>query len=452
MRNKGKVILVDDEPMICLAAEQALTLAGFEVHCFSSADELCKETLKQDWPGIIISDVKMPGMDGVELLSHLQKQDKDLPVILITGHGDIELAVSCIQQGAYDFLEKPFASEQLVDVVRRAMDKRNLVLDNRALRIQLLEKDSDCLLIGESAAMQGLKSSLQTIAETNADVLIYGETGTGKDLVARCIHALSNQRSGHFVAINCGAMPEAIFENELYGHVRGAFTGANKNRVGKFEYANHGTFLLDEIESMPIDLQVKLLRVIQERTVEKLGSNKSIALDIRIIATTKDDLLQASVRGTFREDLYYRLNVVTLQLPTLHERSEDIPELFRHFYINATTRLKREPETLSEAFLKGLKLYHWPGNVRELRNHAERIAMGFSSEPWDAGLLSPVTQNEDKRLLSHLDKYEKYLLIQELTRQGGNITQTYTTLGISRKTLYDKMQKYQLKRSQFISQ
>ena len=309
----GKVVLVDDDDMVRLSCRQTLELAGLDVEAFASAPEALAR-LSRDFPGIVVSDVRMPGLDGFGLLERLRLMDAELPVIHITGHGDVAMAVEAMREGAYDFLQKPFNTQVLVDVVRRALERRGLVLENRRLR-RALDADGaiDRLLIGRSGRMAEIRRAVADLAPTDADILVVGETGTGKEQVARALHEASPRRRKPFVAVNCGAVPEAMFESEMFGHEAGAFTGAAKRRIGKFEHASGGTLLLDEIESMPLALQVKLLRVVQDRRLERLGGNEAVAVDCRIVAATKIDLIAAARAGRFREDLAYRLDVVSLR-------------------------------------------------------------------------------------------------------------------------------------------
>ncbi len=315
MSEATDVFVVDDEKHLRITVAQTLSLAGHNPKSFDNAEHALHQ-LFPDWDGVVISDIRMPGMDGLAFMREALKIDRDIPVILISGHGDISMAVNAIREGAYDFLEKPFSNELLLDVVKRAQEKRRLTLENRQLR-QDLEVNSipGPRIIGKTRNMQQLLRMVSQIATLQADVLLFGETGAGKDQIARFLHEHSSRQGKNFVAINCGAVPESIIESELFGHESGAFTGAQKRRIGKFEHANGGTLFLDEIESMPLSLQVKLLRVLQERCIERLGSNELIPLDIRVIAATKVDLKQAAEAGNFREDLYYRLNVVTLEIP-----------------------------------------------------------------------------------------------------------------------------------------
>jgi two-component system C4-dicarboxylate transport response regulator DctD len=367
MTAPGPVFLIDDEKHIRVAGAQMLELAGYEVRAFSSPTEALP-LLTPEWSGVVISDIKMPDMDGLTFLGRALEIDRDLPLILVTGHGDINMAVNAIRDGAYDFLEKPFSSEHLSDVIKRAMEKRALTLENRSLRRELeTQGGGETRIVGNTPPVHRLRGLIAQIADTDTDVLILGETGTGKELVARSLHEQSGRRANNFVAVNCGALPESMIESELFGHEAGAFTGAQKRRIGKFEHANGGTLFLDEIENMPIALQTRLLRALQERCIERLGSNDLIPLDLRIVAATKVDLKEASAEGAFREDLYYRLNVVTLDIPALRDRADDIPLLFQHFVLLGATRYRREPALPNPAQMHRLLDHDWPGNVRELR-------------------------------------------------------------------------------------
>ncbi|MBN0988355.1 sigma-54-dependent transcriptional regulator [Amphritea pacifica] len=444
-----QILLVDDEKHIRLAAAQTLELAGYEVVCADSAEKALT-LLDRDWPGVVVSDINMPGIDGLELMQRIITIDNDLPVILITGHGDISMAVSAMRDGAYDFIEKPFSSELLNDVVRRAAEKRRLTLENRALR-KALEAQGGIgpRIIGNSPRIQQLRAMIQHIADTPADILIQAETGSGKDLVARYIHEHSNRREKNFVAINCGAVPEHLIESELFGHERGAFTDAKSRRIGKFEHANGGTLFLDEIESMPLSLQVKLLRVLEERAIERLGSNELIPLDIRVVAATKVDLKELSEQGGYREDLYYRLNVVSLEIPPLRERREDIPMLFQHFALIASAQYQKEVPQLSAENIRALVAHHWPGNVRELRNIAERYVLLGPAYQFEVGAAGEHVTTAQMTLPEQVEQFEKLVLEEELSRNSGSLKLTQEKLGLPRKTLYDKMKKYGLDKKDY---
>lgn len=441
------VMVIDDEEHLRITASQTLELDGYTPYCFESAEQAL-DALTPDFPGVIVSDIRMPGMDGMTLLRTLRERDPTLPIILITGHGDISTAVEAMRGGAWDFLEKPFAGDQLLDVVRRGLEKRQLSLENDRLKAEL-EAQQAALgprLVGRTETISRLAAMIQRISQVETDVLLFGETGTGKDLVARAIHERSRRRHHPFMAINCGAVPENTIESELFGHEKGAFTGAVERRIGKFEHANGGTVFLDEIESMPLALQVKLLRVLQERSVERLGANEVIRLDIRVIAATKIDLKAASEAGRFREDLYYRLNVVTLPLPALRERREDIPLLFQHFAVIAANRSGLEAPSLDSHAIAALLAHDWPGNVRELRNLAERyVLLGAAFDYHLPALLEgDNAETQTTSLTRQVELFEKSLISQSLSRHHGRVTQVCEHLCLPRKTLYDKLKKHSL--------
>ena len=441
-----QVILIDDDPHLRQALYQTLDLAGLKVLPLAQATGLA-DRVGRDWPGVVVSDIRMPGMDGLELLTQLHAQDPDLPVLLITGHGDVPLAVQAMRSGAYDFLEKPFASDALLDSVRRALALRALVLDNRSLRLALSDRQSlSTRLVGLSPPMLRLREQIGALAATKADVLILGETGSGKEVVARALHDLSSRRNGPFVAINAGALAESVVESELFGHEPGAFTGAQKRRIGKFEFANGGTLFLDEIESMSLDVQVKLLRLLQERVVERLGGNQLIALDIRVIAATKEDLRQAADQGRFRADLYYRLNVAPLRIAPLRERGEDTLMLFQHFADEASVRHGLTPNVLQPAQRALLLRHTWPGNVRELQNVAERFALGLELALDDGAREgNPMADDEvGGRLSDQVEHFEKSLIAAELERSHSSLRSLAEALGVPRKTLHDKLRKHGL--------
>uniref|UniRef100_UPI00398C2CD0 sigma-54-dependent transcriptional regulator n=1 Tax=Metapseudomonas otitidis TaxID=319939 RepID=UPI00398C2CD0 len=434
------VLIVEDDPHVLLGCQQALILEDIPCIGVGSAEDALAQ-VGADFAGIVITDIRLPGIDGLELLSRLKARDRSLPVVLITGHGDISMAVNAMRDGAYDFMEKPFSPERLVEVARRALEKRSLDREVSALRRQLAGRQSlEQRIIGRSPAIQALRELIANVADTAANVLIEGETGTGKELVARCLHDSSRRRDHEFVALNCGGLPENLFDSEIFGHEAHAFTGAGKRRIGKIEHANKGTLFLDEIESMPINLQIKFLRVLQEQTLERLGSNQPIPVDCRVIAATKTDLDDAGKAGTFRSDLYYRLNVVTLELPPLRERREDILMLFEHFLQLASLRFDRPAPTLDNATASSLMAHDWPGNVRELRNVAERYALGLPA-------LKKSGQAPDGNAPSFaeaVEVFERNLIGQALERHAGNISQAALSLGMAKTTLFDKVKKYGL--------
>ena len=439
MNNDRTVLIVEDDPHVLLGCQQALALEDIRSEGVGSAEQALA-LVGDNFPGIVISDIRLPGMDGLELLKQLKARDRTLPVVLITGHGDISMAVGAMRDGAYDFMEKPFSPERLVDVARRALEQRSLAREVWSLRRQLAERDSlEGRIIGRSPAMQQLRELIANVADTSANVLIEGETGTGKELVARCLHDFSRRQPQQFVALNCGGLPENLFESEIFGHEANAFTGAGKRRIGKIEHAHGGTLFLDEVESMPLNLQIKLLRVLQERTLERLGSNQSIDVDCRVIAATKSDLDQLSKASQFRSDLYYRLNVVTLELPPLRERREDILQLFEYFLQQSSLRFDRAAPELDNQTVSSLMSHDWPGNVRELRNVAERFALGLPAFKKPG---SNVAQGLG--FSEAVEAFERNLLNDALQRSGGNLTQASQELGMAKTTLFDKVKKYGL--------
>ena len=452
-----RILLVEDEDAVRLGIEQALELADLPVLAFAAA-EPALAALKAAPADLLITDVRLPGMDGLDLLRAAQGLDTDLPVVLMTGHGDITMAVAAMRDGAYDFIEKPFASERLTATVRRALERRRLSAEVRRLRSALGEDDGgiDSLILGRSPAMQALKRMILQVADTGADVLVLGETGSGKEVVARALHRFSARADRPFVALNCGAIPESMFESELFGHEAGAFTGAGKLRIGKLEYADGGTVFLDEIESMPLPLQVKLLRVLQDRCVERLGANKPVPLDVRFVAATKVDLAELARTGAFREDLYYRLNVVPLTIPPLRDRPEDIALLLEHFMAQAANRLGRVPPFVSEAERQVLLGHRWPGNVRELGNLAERAILGLPLLPGNAvsggavsgGAVSggaPAVSGAGGAGLAELvDGFERRLIADSMRRHHGDVAAVSAELQVPRKTLYDKLKRFGL--------
>ncbi len=448
MSQWGSVIFIDDEEEVRLSGQQTLEIEGFDVVPLGRG-ELALDYLTTAWPGIVVTDIRMPGMDGMELLDQVALIDPDLPVVLITGHGDIPLAVNAMRAGAYDFVEKPADPEYLIDVVHRALDKRRLVLENRTLRLELdALGELERRIIGATPVMLSLRETIADLADTNVDVLIVGETGTGKELTARCLHDFSSRQDKRFIALNCGALPESVIESELFGHEVGAFTGAQKQRVGKIEYADGGTLFLDEIDSMPLAIQVRLLRVLQERTIERLGGNDPIPVDIRVIAASKIDLRKAADQGSFREDLYYRLHVASITLPPLRERQDDISVLFHQFVDAAAVRFRRSVPEIDTAKIQELCTRPWTGNVRELRNAAERFVLGMSASQIGSPA-APTNLARDISLSDQMVKFERATIAAALRENGGQATRTAEALGISRKTLYLHMQKHNLNRDDF---
>ena len=438
-----RIFLVDDEPDLRSSTVQALDLAGFEVQDFALAERVL-DLVSFGFPGVVLTDIRMPGMDGLTLMNRIHEIDRDIPVILLTGHGDVQLAVRAMREGAYDFVEKPFSAGQLAEIIARAADFRRLVLENRVLKAAAGQADDlEQRLIGRSNVKIDLRRRVRTLGPTEADVLIVGETGAGKEVVARALHDISARARKPFVAIDCAAIPAALIESELFGHEAGAFPGALRARYGKFEHAKGGTVLLDDIASMPIDLQGKLLRVIEDRTITRLGSNESYPLDVRFMATSRLPLETEVEAGRFRADLLYRLNVVTLHVPPLSARREDIALLFLRLLAEAATRHRVESADVSPMLMAQLAARDWPGNVRELRNAADRHALGL-------GEGGRGTDDEPtSRLADRVAEFERREIEAALSAHRGNLKPVYESLGLSRKTLWEKMQKHGLDKTQF---
>ncbi|EIM30638.1 MULTISPECIES: sigma-54-dependent transcriptional regulator [Microvirga] len=439
---KGPVIFVDDDEDLLRATKQMLELACFFPILFRSA-ETALATIDKDFEGPVVSDIRMPGMDGLQLFERVKAIDPDIPVVLITGHGDVELAVAAIKGGAYDFIPKPYATERLLETLHRASEKRHLVLENRRLKDAVARSAGDMPLIGEAPAMKRLRRTLRQIADTNVDVLVEGETGTGKEVVAALLHRWSNRHAKPFVALNCGALPESVIESELFGHEAGAFTGAQRRRIGRIEHSNGGTLFLDEIESMPPPLQVKLLRVLEARQITPLGTNETRSIDLRVVAATKVDLGDPATRRDFREDLYFRLNVVTLRIPPLRERPEDIPALFGHFLERASKRFGQPVREMTAAVRDHLMGHKWPGNVRELVHFADRVALGL--EP---ALETSVVSTQEcgtapgLSLAEKVRRYEATVIHEALQEHRGDMQQVIETLRVPRKTFFDKLKRH----------
>lgn len=427
-----RIFLIEDDPIVRRGSEQALSLAGMQVHGFSNA-EAALDALAGNPPWVVVTDVRLPGRDGLHLLREMRGHDREIPVVLVTGHGDVTMAVQAMQDGAFDFIEKPFASERLVSAVRRAGERRGLLAENRSLR-ERLPPGGAAAIIGQSAAIERVRRLVEALAPADVDILLSGETGSGKEVVARAIHAVSG-RTGPFVALNCGALPENLIESEIFGHEAGAFTGAARRRIGKIEHANRGTLFLDEIESMSMAVQVKFLRVLQQREVERLGSNLPVAVDCRVVAAAKDDLKKRSEQGSFRADLYYRLNVVAIDIPPLRKRPGDVALLMAHFVKIAAARHRVPAPEWTEADMLRWQQHPWPGNVRELQNVAERFCLGvLDRDEASASSIAPLSVR--------LEIVERGLIADALRVADGQVARAAELLQIPRKTLYDKLQRF----------
>jgi len=436
------LVVEDDEPFRN-GLVATLRLAGLKVQAFGRAGAGLR-LLPEGAFDVVLSDLRLPDMDGLQVLAHCRGFDAELPVILMTGHADIDTAVAAIKQGAYDFIEKPFGRDRLITLVQRAGRQFRLARENRSLRSRLASGAGLAdVLCGDSEAMRGLRELIVRIAPTPVEVLVCGETGSGKELVARALHDHSG-RSGPFVPINCAALPEALIESELFGHEAGAFTGAAKARIGRIEHAHRGTLFLDEIEAMPAALQAKLLRVLQEREVPRLGTNQAQPVDVRVVAASNAELEPLVAQGRFRADLFYRLNVVQLVLPPLRERRDDVLPLFRHFMRGAALRFQREPgerDELPAPLVERLLAHSWPGNVRELKSAAERHVLGLPAL-WAS---DPAAANPHASLQSTLDALEALLIEDALKRCKGRVESVCQALDVSPATLYRKLKAHGLR-------
>jgi len=459
-RQAATVAVIDDDEAERVSVGQMLSLRGYAVEVFSSAEAALA------WPALaevecVVSDVKMPGMDGEELLGEMGRRRLPPPMIMITGHGDVAMAVRCLKAGAYDFVEKPFEDDVLLACVARAVETTALRRESRELRrrLEMLAPGDDGFLtmVGTSRAMHDLYEQIDVAARADAAVLVVGETGAGKELVARGIHARSARAEGPLVPVNAGALPEATLESELFGHARGAFTGADADRDGKLVSASGGTLLLDEIETISPRAQVQLLRVLEDGLVQPLGSDVARQVDVRIVATTKANLHDLAHRGHMREDFYHRIAVLSILVPPLRERREDIPLLVAHFVKEAAARNGVPVPEVPEAALSQMLHHSWPGNVRELKNAVERMVITACQGVTGAFTLDE--GSEASRLLSlpatpgplrsAMERTERAAIEAALREQGGEISVTAQVLGISRRALYERMKKYDLSKEAF---
>jgi DNA-binding NtrC family response regulator len=437
---KTRILIVEDEDKLRRVLELQLRSAGFEVDQAGSAEEALKLADRAD---LILTDLRLPGMDGLELLSLIRRQNTQTPVVVMTAFGTIETAVEAMKAGAADFLLKPFSLDHLMAVVNKALQFRALQDENRQLREELGRRYEFDNIIGRSPPMQEIFATIMRVAPSRATVLLAGESGVGKDLIARAIHYHSPRVKNPFVKINCTAIPENLMESELFGYEKGAFTGAVGTKPGKFEQADTGTVFLDEIGDVPASIQVKLLRVLQEREFERLGSNKTRHIDVRVVAATNQDLRAALEQGTFREDLYYRLNVVPINIPPLRERREDIPFLAEHFVHKLAGDSGSRVESITDAAIQRLMSYHWPGNVRELENVIERslvLCAGIRLDAPDIRLdtaprARPQTIENFLPEGMTLDEFEQAVIREALRRAEGNKSQAARLLGLTRNAL-----------------
>jgi two-component system nitrogen regulation response regulator NtrX len=445
---RPSILIVDDEAGVRSALSGVLRDEGYGVDAVDSGEACLDRVVRGSYDAIVL-DIWLPGMDGLATLQKLQERHVDAPVIMISGHGNIESAVRAIKMGAFDFVEKPLSLDKTVLVVSNAVKQRRLEIENRELRATV---DRRHTIVGESPALGQLLEYVAMAAPTNGRVLIYGENGTGKELVARTIHMRSRRMKGPFIEVNCAAIPEELIESELFGHMKGAFTGATSDRRGKFELADGGTLFLDEIADMSLKTQAKVLRALQEQIVEPVGGTASIKVDVRVIAATNKDLPTEIRAGRFREDLYFRLNVIPISVPPLRDRDADIPLLAEHFMAEFAREYGRRPKRLDAGAATGLRSYHWPGNVRELRNVIERLmilvpgeTIAFSDLAFlDGGTLAAVEPEGAPVLSLHdaRERFERDYILRALAAQHGNISRTAEVLGVERSNLYRKMKSF----------
>ncbi len=450
MNQSKRILAVDDEPHMRRLLEISLRQAGYQPVLASHGREAL-EILRKNGADLVVSDLHMPTMDGIKLLETMRAETIETPVIIVTAQGEVSSAVAAMKLGAADYILRPFDLETLELAISRALSVTRLKIENTFLR----EKSAQKNLVGESAAMQQLKLAIAQVAPEKATVLITGETGTGKEVVAQTVHQQSPRKNALFVAVNCAAIPADMLESELFGHERGAFTGAVKERIGKFELADGGTLFLDEITEMPMALQAKLLRAIQESSIERLGGNRTIAVDIRLIAATNRDPLQAIKDGKLREDLYYRLNVFRLDLPPLRSRKEDIPALCQHFLGKNSAQISAVE--LNSSALNALTHYDWPGNVRELENVMERATIVCQGQaillqhlPAEMQQAKEISQEElpveaNISMPVAVERLEKQLILNALEQTNGNKSRAAKLLEISERSLWYKLDQYQLK-------
>jgi two-component system, NtrC family, nitrogen regulation response regulator NtrX len=454
---RENILVVDDESGVRTALAAVLRDEGYAVDAVESG-EACLARLERQRYELLLLDVWLPNLDGLETLERARRLDPDLPVVVISGHGNIETAVKAIRSGAHDFVEKPLSLEKIVLTVKNALRQRRLEVENRSLKQQVEQRYS---MVGESAALRTLRAEIARAAPSNGRVLIYGESGSGKELVARNLHAQSLRANGPFIEVNCAAIPEDLIESELFGHVRGAFTGAHAARTGKFELADGGTLFLDEIGDMSLKTQAKVLRALQEQRIEPIGGAAAVAIDVRVIAATNKRLEDEIRRGAFREDLFFRLNVLPFKVPPLRERLEDVPALVAHFLVELAYEYGRRPKEISPEALAALRNQEWRGNIRELRNTIERLVIMAPSERIEAVHLhdpndtaSPsrpavsaateVELEENAGLAAAREAFERRYIWARYQACEGNMSRTAELLQVERSNLYRKMKAYGL--------
>ena len=447
MKKKFKVLIVDDEAIIRESLRDWLSDVGHQVLTAENGFQAL-EIIEKEKPGIAFVDLVMPRMDGIELLKRAKEISPSIDVIIITAYGSIPTAINAMREGAYDYIEKPFCPERAELLVDKLVEHQRLIEENISLHQKLEERYQFENIIAKSSKMRQVIEVIKVVAKSNATALVTGESGTGKELIARAIHSQSYRKDKPFVAVSCAALPESLLESELFGHEKGAFTGAHAQRMGKFEVANRGTLFMDEIGEMSANIQVHLLRVLEEKEFTRVGGNELIKVDVRVISATNKDMKQAIANGQFREDLYYRLNVVPIELPPLRERKEDIPLLAQHFLKKFAVENQKEIIGFSPEATDFLLKYEWPGNVRELENAIERAVILTKNSYIEAADLA-----QENLLTAHsapsgrsLKEVERERILNVLNETGGNRSETARILGISRATLYNKIREYELNR------
>jgi DNA-binding NtrC family response regulator len=441
-----QILVIDDDKAMRDACYQILSRQGYQVELAASARQGLTLLERSSFDAILL-DLVMPDQDGLEALKKIKALDPEVEVIIITGYGTIQSAVETIKAGAFHFLSKPFVPDDLRNLVNRALEKRRLDLENLYLRQELKSKEDKNVLVYESESMARILDMIARVAPTDSTVLITGESGTGKGLVAHKIYQLSPRSRRPFITVDCGTLVETLFESELFGHVKGSFTGADANKIGKFELAQHGTLFFDEISNIGLEVQAKLLRAVEERKISKVGSHRVITVDVRLIAATNKDLARAIKDGTFREDLFYRLNVVLIQMPPLRERKSDIPLLVHHFLEKYNPRLRKNILGVSPEALNMLVRHDWPGNVRELENTMERLVVlstGPYLTPADLSFAGTILSATVESQAVSLKDLERDHIILTLQRCGGHKSETAEALGIDRKTLREKLKRYNI--------
>ena len=449
MSDVPKILVVDDEQIVRESLANWLKEDGYQVELAESGPQALERIQSASFH-IVLLDLKMPEMNGIQVLQEIKKNFSEIEVIIMTAYGSIHTAVEAIKEGAFDYIVKPFDPEEVGLLIRKILDHKNLVLENILLRQKLEEKYEFEDLIGKSAVMQNLFGLIRNVAPTQATVLITGESGTGKELVAKAIHTLSPRRYQPFIALSCGALPDTLLESELFGYEKGAFTGAGHTKKGRFELADGGTLFLDEIGEISLKTQIDLLRVLQEKEFRRLGGTEVIKVDVRIISATNRDLAEALRQGIFRSDLFYRLNVVSIPLPPLRDRKEDIPLLAKHFLKRYSIEINKKVDRLEPRALESLMNYNWPGNVRELENAVERgvvISQSRELTEKDFAFLQSGPAPLSEGGIKNLQELERLHVLKVLEENHWNISKSASELGIDRVTLYNKIKKYGLERN-----